>query len=248
MNVNRVCHSVFCGRLEARFPGWVINHTARPGFGLAEPCKSRLFPALTVHSRPPFPFTFCFLPPVNSDSAVRAVFTPVGFRDKHSPTLRTTFQIPVTVNLRFERPVQRQDRPAEPLAADGECNHLWTGVGVAIIYRKAVSTVTVAALPADKGGCPFPLRWGHAVGEAVRPVFQRRQMLIGSFFHAVPPFFFFVAVFPEKASCPIPAACSGVGALACSGHGVQKQGHGTLPQPGYSFSDGHSVFKGLVHR
>ena len=28
--------------------------------------KSRLFPLLTVHSRPPFPFTFCFLPPVSS--------------------------------------------------------------------------------------------------------------------------------------------------------------------------------------
>ena len=73
-------------------------------------------------------------------------------------------------------------------------------------------------------------------------------MLIGSFFHAVPPFFFLLPFLPEKASCPIPAACSGVGALACSGHGVQKQGHGALPQPGYSFSDGHSVFKGLVHR
>lgn len=68
------------------------------------------------------------------------------------------------------------------------------------------------------------------------------------FLSCSPSVFLFVAVFPEKASCPIPAACSGVGALACSGHGVQKQGHGTLPQPGYSFSDAHSVFKGLVHR
>ena len=28
---NRVCHSVFCGRLEARFPGRMINDTSRPG-------------------------------------------------------------------------------------------------------------------------------------------------------------------------------------------------------------------------
>ena len=79
VNVNRVCHSVFCGRLEARFPGLVIVYTTRPGLGLAEPDKSRLFPLLTVHSRPPFPFTFCFLPPVNSGGAVWAVFCPVGF-------------------------------------------------------------------------------------------------------------------------------------------------------------------------
>ena len=80
----------------------------------------------------------------------------------------------------------------------------------------------VAALPADKGGCLFPLRRGHAVRGTVRLALQRRQMLIGSFFHAVPPFFFLLPFLPEKASCPIPAACSGVGALTCSGHGVQK--------------------------
>ena len=155
MNVNRVRHSVFCGRLKARFPGWTVNHTTRPGLGLADPCKSRLFPVLTVHSRPPFPFTFCFLPPVNSGGAVRAVFAPVGFRDEHSPTLRTAFQIPVTVNLRFQRPIQWQDRPAEPLAADGGCNHLRTGASVAIVQRKAVSTVTVAALPAYQAVGPL---------------------------------------------------------------------------------------------
>ncbi|WP_419027205.1 hypothetical protein, partial [Paraprevotella clara] len=51
------------------------------------------------------------------------------------------------------------------------------------------------------------------------------------FFHASLRLFS-VAVLPEKASCPISAACSGFGALYAS-----------LPQPGYSFSDGHSVFK-----
>ena len=29
---------------------------------------------------------------------------------------------------------------------------------------------------------------------------------------------------------------------------VQKWGHGVLPQSGYSFLGGHSVFKGLAHR
>lgn len=31
VNINRVCHSVFCGRSEARFPGRMINDTSRPG-------------------------------------------------------------------------------------------------------------------------------------------------------------------------------------------------------------------------
>lgn len=30
VNVNRVRHNVFCGRLEARFPGWVVKNTTRP--------------------------------------------------------------------------------------------------------------------------------------------------------------------------------------------------------------------------
>ena len=202
VNVNRVCHSVFCGRLEARFPGWAVNHTVRPGLGLAEPCKSRLFPALTVHSRPPFPFTFCFLPPVNSGGAVRAVFTPVGFWDEHSPALRAAFQIPVTVNLRFQRPIQRQDRPAEPLAADGECNHLRAGAGVAIVQRKAVSAVTVAALPAYQTVGPLPLRRVHAVGGVVRLALQWRQMLIGPFSHVVPPLFFLLPFSPKRLPAP----------------------------------------------
>ena len=185
---------------------------------------------------------------MNSGGAVRAVFTPVGFRDKHSPALRTAFQIPVPVNLCFQRPVQRQDRPAEPFAADGECEHLRTDTGVAIIQRKAVAVVTVAALPAYQAVGPLPLRRGHAIGGTVRLVFPAAASLYRGYPSCVPSILLSVAVLPEKASCPIPAACSGVVALTCSGHGVQKQGHGALPQPGYSFSDGHLVFKGLVHR
>ena len=75
-------------------------------------------------------------------------------------------------------------RPAEPLAADGERNHLRTGAGVAIVQRKAVSVLAVAALPAYQAAGSSLLGRGYAVGGAVRPVFQRRQVLIGSFAHA----------------------------------------------------------------
>ncbi len=93
MNINRVCHIVFCGRLEACFRGQTVVSIACPCSVLAKPCKSRTFQPLTVHTRPPFPFTFCFLPPVNSGGAVGTVFRPVGFRDEHSAADRTAFQV-----------------------------------------------------------------------------------------------------------------------------------------------------------
>lgn len=50
--------------------------------------------------------------------------------------------------------------------------------------RKAVSVLAVAALPAYQAAGSSLLGRGYAVGGAVRPVFQRRQVLIGSFAHA----------------------------------------------------------------
>ena len=211
MDINGVCHIVFCGRLEARFPGWAIKNTTRPGLGLAEPCKSRIFPALTVHNRPPFPFTFCFLPPVNSGGAVGTVFRPVGLWDERPTADRTAFQCLIPENLRFQRSDLRPNRPAEPLAADRERNGLGAGVGIPIVKEHTVPVLVVTALPADKRICLFSMRRGHAVGGAVRLALYGRQSFVWIFFHAF--LRFSVAVLPEKASCPIPAACSGVGTL-----------------------------------
>ena len=166
---------MFCGRLEARFPGWAIVYTTRPGLGLAKPNKSRLFSLLTVHTRPPFPFTFGFLPPVNSGGAAGAVFCPVRFGDEHAATDRTAFQVFIPENFCFQCPVQRQDRPAEPLAADRERNRLRAGAGVPVVKGNAVAVLTATALPAYHGACPLPLRWCHAVKGTVWPAFQRRQ-------------------------------------------------------------------------
>ena len=77
MNINRVCHSVLCGQLERHFRGQTIFYMTCPGSALWKPYKSRLFSCLIVHARPPFPFTFRFLPPVNSGGTVGAVFRPV---------------------------------------------------------------------------------------------------------------------------------------------------------------------------
>ena len=122
MDINGVCHIVFCGRLEACFRGQTVVSIACPCSVLAKHCKSRTFQPLTVHTRPPFPFTFCFLPPVSS--------------------------APVSCG--------KGNRPACVPAA-------------ASLYRGYLS--------------------------------------------CVPSILLSVAVLSEKASCPIPAACSGVGTL-----------------------------------
>ena len=243
MDINSVCHIVFCGRLEARFRGQTVVSIACPCSVLAKPCKSRTFQPLTVHTRPPFPFTFCFLPPVNSGGAVGTVFRPVGLWDEHSAADRTAFQVLIPENFRFQRPVQRQDCPAEPLTADRERNRLRTGVGVPIVKEHTVPVLTATALPAYQADRLFPLRWGHAVKGTVWPAFQRRQVFIGVISHAFPPFFA-LPLSPKRLPAPflrrVPALarspnfgtfCPEVRLLA------------VLPQPGYPFSDGHSVFK-----
>ncbi len=244
MNINRACHSVFCGRLEARFPRKMILHTTRPGYELAKPDKSRLFFCLTVHSRPPFPFTFCFLPPVNSGGAVGAVFSPVGFGDEHTAADRTAFQVPAPVNLRFQRPGKRQDRPPKPLAADRERNGLGAGVGIPIVKEHTIPVLITAALPADQGVCLFPLCRCHAVKGTVRLALYGRQSFIWVLFHVFPPFL----LSRSSRKGFLPHSC-GVfrrwHAPRTSGHFVPKWLVAVLPLPGYSFSDGHSFFKVL---
>ena len=202
MNINRVCHSVFCGQLEARFPGRAILYTTCPGLGLAKPDKSRLFSLLTVHSRPPFPFTFCFLPPVNSGGTAGAVFCPVGFRDEHTAADRTAFRVLIPENLRFQRPVQRQNRPAEPLAADGTGDLLRAGAGVPIVKDNAVPVLITAALPADQGVCLFPLCRCHAVKGTVLLALYGRQSFIWVLSHVFPPFCFPLPLSPKRLPAP----------------------------------------------
>ena len=242
MDINGVCHIVFCGRLEACFRGQTVVSIACPCSVLAKPCKSRTFQPLTVHTRPPFPFTFCFLPPVNSGGTVGTVFRPVGLWDKHSAADRTAFQLLIPENLRFQRSDLRQDRPAEPLTADRERNSLGAGVGVPIVKEHTVRILITAALPADQGVCLFPLCRCHAVKGTVLPALYGRQSFIWVLSHVFPPFF--LSRSPRKGF--LPHSC-GVfrrwHAPRTSGHFVPKWLVAVLPLPGYSFSDGYSFFK-----
>ena len=175
---------------------------------------------------------------MNSGGTAGAVFCPVGFGDEHTATDRTAFQVLIPENLRFQRPVQRQDRPAEPLTADRERNRLRAGAGVPIIKDNAVAVLTATTLPAYQAGRLFSLRRCHAVKGTVRPAFQWRLVFIGVIYHAFPP------------SCfPLPFSPKGFPALARSPYfGTfcpEVRLLAVLPQPGYTFSDGHSVFKVL---
>ena len=242
MDINCVCHIVFCGRLEACFRGQTVVSIACSCSVLAKPCKSRTFQPLTVHTRPPFPFTFCFLPPVNSGGTVGTVFRPVGLWDEHSAADRTAFQLLIPENLCFQRSDLRQDRPAEPLTADRERNGLGAGVGIPIVKEHTVPGLITAALPADQGVCLFPLCRCHAVKGAVRLALYGRQSFIWVLSHVFPPFF--LSRSPRKGF--LPHFC-GVfrrwHAPRTSGHFVPKWLVAVLPLPGYSFSDGHSFFK-----
>ena len=132
------------------------------------------------------------------NKVIRTVFSPVGFGDEHAAANRTAFHVLIPENLRFQRPVQRQDRPAEPLTADRERNRLRAGAGVPIIKDNAVAVLTATALPAYQAGRLFPLRRCHAVKGTVRPAFQWRQVFIGVISHAFPPFCFPLPFSPKS--------------------------------------------------
>src|SRR5699024_5599352 len=126
------------------------------------------------------------------------------FGDEHTAADRTAFQVLIPGNPRFQRPVQRQDRPAEPLTADRERNRLRAGAGIPVVKGNAVAALTVAALLAYQAGRLLPLRRGHAVKGTVRPAFQRRQVFIGVISHAFPPFCFPLPFSPKR----LPASLS----------------------------------------
>ena len=139
---------------------------------------------------PLFPLSLGGFDFLHASGAVRAVFPPVGAWDESRSADRTAFQVLIPENLRFQRSVQRQNRPAEPLTADRERNRLRAGAGVPIVKGNAVAVLTATTLPAYQAGRLFPLRRCHAVKGTVRLAFQRRQVFIRVISHAFPPFCF----------------------------------------------------------
>ena len=117
-------------------------------------------------------------------------------------------------------------------------------MGVPIVKEHTVPVLITAALPTDQGVCLFPLCRCHVVNGTVLPALYGRQSFIWVLSHVFPPFF--LSRSPRKGF--LPHSC-GVfqrwHAPRTSGHFVPKWLVAVLPLPGYSFSDGHSVFKVL---
>ena len=196
---------------------------------------------LFVRFPAPLPVTGVLLPPMYPSGAGFAVFRPVGTGNESRPALGAPLHADAAEYLRFQRLVLWQYRPAEPLAADGIGNRLWADTFLTIVQQQAVAVIVVTAGFPNKGVCPSALCRGHAWQAAARCALYPWYFFAHAFLH-----FRFTAVFPESRSYPIPAAYPGIGMLSLLRDSGQKRGHGVLPQPVISLSDGHSLV--LVHR
>jgi len=112
------------------------------------------------------------------------------------------FRVLIPENLRLQRPVQRQNRPAEPLTADRERNRLRAGAGVPIVKDNAVAVLTATALPTDQSVRLFPLCRCHAVKGTVRLALYGRQSFIWVLSHVFPPFCFPLPFSPKRLPAP----------------------------------------------
>lgn len=166
----------------------MIPNTIHLGLVSKMPCKRWLFCPLIVHSWPPFPFTFCFLPPVNFSGTVWAVFRPVGLRYKSLPADHAASGVPVLKNFCFQCSELGQDCISEPLTADRAGNALGTDVGVPIILFQTIPIVIAATLTAKKSLCLFVLCRGHAIQRTISLAFYGWQVFVDWIAHLLPPF------------------------------------------------------------
>ena len=196
---------------------------------------------LFVRFPAPFPVAGVLLTPMYPSGAGFTIFCPVGTGDESRPAFGAPLHAGAAEYLRLQRLVLWQHCPAEPLAADGIGDRLGADTFLPIVQQQAVAVIVVAAGFANEGVCPSALRRGHAGQAAARCALYPWYFFAHAFLH-----FRFTAVFPESRSYPIPAAYPGIGTLSLLRDSGQKRGHGVLPQPVISLSDGHSLV--LVHR
>ena len=93
------------------------------------------------------PFTFGFLAAVDFDSAVRAVFRPIGTWEKQSPALTAPFTFFSVEHRRLQLPVQRQDSGPKVFADQRTGDALNADAGFpAVVQQQAVPIIVIAAL------------------------------------------------------------------------------------------------------
>lgn len=125
------------------------------------------FALLLVHIPPPFPFAGRFLPSMDYHGAAFTILCPVGLWDESLSALGAAFEVVGAEDLRLQRLILRQHRPAEPLAGHRIGNSLRTNTGFAVVQHKAVAAVIVAAAFLYQSFCRFELYRRHAIQGAV---------------------------------------------------------------------------------
>ena len=103
-----------------------------------------------------------------SSGAGFTVFRPVGAGDERRPELGAPLHAGAAEYLRLQRLILRQDRPAEPFAADGIGDSLGADEFLPIVQQQAVAILIVAAGFPNEGVGPFPLRRGYTGQAAAR--------------------------------------------------------------------------------
>ena len=132
-----------------------------------------LFQYLLVRVTPPLPVAGVLLPSMYLCGAGFTVFRPVRAGDESRPALRAPLRTVPVKNLRFQRLILWQDRPPEPLAADGIGNRLRAGMGIPIVQQKAVTAIIVTTGIPYERIAPPPLCRRHAGQGAARPALNR---------------------------------------------------------------------------
>ena len=172
---------------------------------------------------------------MNSGGTAGAVFCPVGFGDEHAAADRTAFQGLIPENLRFQRSVQRQDRPAEPLTAD-EKETVCGQVQVSPSSR-TMQLPSSQQLHSRRIRLAACFLCAVSCGKENRPAcVPAAASLYRGYLSCVPSILLSVAVLP-KSSCPFLRRVPNVGTLpAASGHFVRSPAPcGASPARGIPF-------------
>ena len=223
MNINRVCHGVFCGRLEACFRGQTVFLYHLPRFCPLEALKIKDFLSPNCPQQTSFSVHFLFSAACELWRRSRGSICPGwilahrAFRRPSSVSNPYPGKSPLPAFRFAARPTSGTtcSRPRKKSSA-GRCGcphrqgayssrpHSCSTSGG--LRRLPVSSVPVSC---GKGNRPACALWASVV--------------YMDSLSCVPSILLSVAALPEKVSCPIPAACSGVGTLpTASGQVVPK--------------------------
>ena len=87
-----------------------------------------------------FPLTLGFFSAAHFCGAIRAIFSPVGFREKIPAALGTAFPVCPVQKGGFQLPVQRQHGGSKPAAEKRIADTLHTHARLAVIQQDICST------------------------------------------------------------------------------------------------------------